>query len=636
MILVLIFRDKIAETTPFPSILQALFYGLRFDSMVAGYAVLIPFLMSLSCGFVNLRKLANRVRGLIGILFIILTIALFGVTIGYFREYDDQFNHFLFGFIYDDTGAILTTIWKEYHPILSFIAMGVVLLPGIRLKRRFLAKPFFSDEFLRAHPFSLTGRVMVTFIVVAFFVLALRGSIGRRPAQRHDAAVTGDEFLNKIILNPHLALKYALKDHNELARSDGIRVFLPDGDVKAALTHLFPKAGDQKNLDDYLLKTASGPKNRPARHIFLIVMESYDAWPFMERYASLGLTNGLKALAKDGLHIKTFLPASSGTMTSLAAIMSGMADAGIQTNLQKNSMSPYPTSVAESFRRLGYRTRFFYGGKLSWRRISYFSRNQGFEETYGASHIGHVLSGNEWGVDDEYLFDFVAEKVNDDEPSFNLIMTTTYHPPYDIDVYEKGYTVRDVPDDLKGLFEDTVDLNTLGHLWYADQAILKFVRGVEDTLGQPLFAMTGDHSGRKFINSRPDFFERSAVPFILYGREVLKGIFLPEGVAGGHLDIGPTLIELAAPQGFKYASVGSNLLEPKERFLGVGRGKVVGADFMAEISSPPKIFPLEEGKPPLPLPPLDELSLIHNAFHGVSWWRIREGSVLPGSDASKL
>ena len=36
------------------------------------------------------------------------------------------------------------------------------------------------------------------------------------------------------------------------------------------------------------------------------------------------------------------------------------------------------------------------------------------------------VTPHEWGVDDEYLVDFIVNKVNDDKPSFNLIMTTSY------------------------------------------------------------------------------------------------------------------------------------------------------------------------------------------------------------------
>lgn len=634
IVFILSFKSKIGPEADIRDFMGVFIYGFRFDSMVASYTILLPFLLSLSCQFVDLQQFADRVRNMMGAFFIVVSVILFGVTLKYFREYNDQFNQFLFGFIYDDTEAILITVWKEYHPLLSFMLMGIVFVPTVKIKKRFVDHVFWGEGRLTDFRIPAFLRIFFSFLTVALFVIAIRGSIGNRPVQRSDAAVAKDDFLNKVILNPHIALKYAFKDHKELNNSNGLKVFLPDGDIRAVVKDFFRKEESFSSLDDYMRKVSEGHVNKAARHIFLIVMESYDAWPLMDKYGSLGLTAGLRDLASRGLHFKSFLPASSGTMLSLAPIITGLSDAGVQTNLQKSATRPYSSSIAETFNRLGYKTRFFYGGKLSWRRVGDFTRAQGFKEVYGASHMGMsgVFSGNEWGVDDEYLFDFVEKKVSADVPSFNLILTTTYHPPYDIDLYGKGFPLKEVPEDLKDDFEGTVDLLTLGHLWYADKSIADFVKVMESKLKSPLFAMTGDHSGRKFINSRPDFFERSAVPFILYGKEVLEGISIPDGAAGSHIDIGPTLIGLAAPKGFTYYSLGNDLLEVRPKSLGIGRGKVIGADFIANVEGMPKIYSLPGAELGTELPKLEELKNRHDALHGIAWWLIKNGPFLPSKD----
>jgi len=632
--LILVFRERIGADAQLRDVLTAIVYGLRYDSMVASYTVLLPFLLSLCCHFLDVQTLAARVRTTMGTLFLIFSSILFVVTFGYFREFNDQFNHFLFEFLYDDTSAILLTIWKEFHPLRNISLMFLLLIPVFAIKKRFFSKEMVSEETLlrfRIPPFL---RISITLLTLVIFAFGVRGSLGRhRPAQRKDAGVTKDEFLNKTILNPYLSFRYAVKDHRELADSKGLAVFLPDENVDAAAKYLFERKESFPDLSIYMHKVAKGTVNKPARQIFLIVMESYDAWPLMEKYRSLKLSGGLADLAARGLSVKSFLSASSGTMTSLAPIITTLADAGVHTNFQKSARKPYRSSVPDTFNRLGYKTRFFYGGKIKWQRIDEFAKAQGFREIYGGSHMGEVFSGNEWGVDDEYLFDFVAKTATDGEKSFNLILTTSYHPPYDIDVHARGYPVREVPEDLKDLFDaDTIDLKTLGHLWYADKEMADFVRVVEGKLTAPLFAVTGDHYGRKFINPHPDFFEHSAVPFVLYGKEVLAGISLPDGAAGSHIDIGPTLIELAAPKGFPYYSLGHDLLAQRKTSLGVGKGKVVGDGFIADISRSRMVHPVSGTGKPGNLPPIEELTKLHNAVHGVSWWIIRNGSALPGKN----
>ena len=631
--LILLFRERMGNDAQIGDVLAAAAYGMRYDSMVASYTVLLPFLLSLCCLFLDVQTLAARVRTTVGTLFLIISSILFVVTFEYFREFNDQFNHFLFEFLYDDTTAILVTIWKEYHPLRNISVMAILLAPVFIIKKRFLDRGAAPEETVLRSQIPPSLRIAITLLALLLFVGGIRGSFGHRPAQRKDSGVTKDEFLNKTILNPHISLRYAVKDHRELADTKGLATFLPDGDVGAAAGYLFERDGSLPDLDLYMRKTARGTVNGPARQIFLIVMESYDAWPLMEKYRSLKLSGGLVDLAARGLSVKSFLSASSGTMTSLAPIITTLADAGVHTNFQKSARKPYRSSVPETFSRLGYKTRFFYGGKIKWQRIDEFAKAQGFREIYGSSHMGEVFSGNEWGIDDEYLFDFVAKTVTDDEKSFNFILTTSYHPPYDIDVHARGYPVREVPEDLKDLFDvDTIDLKTLGHLWYADKAMADFVRVMEGKLTAPLFAVTGDHYGRKFINARPDFFEHSAVPFVLYGKEVLKGTSLPDGVAGSHIDIGPTLVELAAPKGFPYYSLGHDLLAQRKTSLGVGKGKVIGDGFIADISRSRMVYPVSGTGKPGNLPPIEDLTKLHNAVHGVSWWIIRNGSALPGKN----
>ena len=43
-----------------------------------------------------------------------------------------------------------------------------------------------------------------------------------------------------------------------------------------------------------------------------------------------------------------------------------------------------------------------------------------------------------WGIEDEYLFELVNETIDPSSFSFN-ILTTSYHPPYSVDVIKKGF-----------------------------------------------------------------------------------------------------------------------------------------------------------------------------------------------------
>jgi phosphoglycerol transferase MdoB-like AlkP superfamily enzyme len=291
-------------------------------------------------------------------------------------------------------------------------------------------------------------------------------------------------------------------------------------------------------------------------------MESYEAWPLFAEFADLKLGPELSRLAQEGVSIPSFLPASSGTMESLAALITGWPDAGVHTNYQATAQTAYASSVPAQFKRLGFRTRLFYGGYLSWQRVGKFAQAQGFDKVYGGGHMGDWNDGNEWGVDDEYLFDFVANTQTDDAPTFSLILSTIFHPPFDIDVAAKGFVLPELPSHLKSRCSQTPDAKMLGHFWYADRCLGEFVRRVKDTLPNTLFAITGDHAGRRSITDSPSPEEKTFVPCVFFGPDVLQGQSVPADAVGTHIDIGASLLALSMEPGERYFALGNNLFSP--------------------------------------------------------------------------
>ncbi len=622
---ILTFRDQIAPTSTFFPIIAVLLNGLRFDSVVVTILILIPFCLSVISGFVPWEKRAERLRFAIGIVFLILSSIVCIVTLTYFKEYGDQFNSFIFGLIYDDLKATLLTIIKSYHIVFNTLSIAALVILGSYLMRLFIRTPLIPQALTEKLFASVTSRVIATTLIVVLLIIGSRGSLGSVPVRERHAAITNDEFLNKTVVNPYKALSYAINQQKKLTRSGGIKVFLPDEDVMKAAQFAFSSPERFDDLDRYMLKNARGPKGIPPRHIFYIVAESYSAWPLTNRYQSLHLADGVKGLAREGISITPFISGSRGTMATLDTIVAGLLDAGIMTNYRQTARIPYPTSIAQIFNELGYRTRFFYGGYLSWQRVGEFCRDQGFKEIYGGGHMGNWMSSNEWGIADEHLFDFVLNTIKDDTPSFNLILTTSFHPPFTVDVRAKGFTLKAIPPDLKGICSDDIDFPVWGHLWYSDRCIADFAHRICVKLPKTLVVITADHASRRLISKHPDIFEKTAIPCIFYGHEVLKGIQPPSEMAGSHLDIMPTLVELTAPPHFAYHTLGKDLLDPRSTPLAVGQRLVIEPSFFLDLDKRPLLYALPGAKPTLTVQDIAGKEKLHDALHGIAWWRIMHG-----------
>jgi phosphoglycerol transferase MdoB-like AlkP superfamily enzyme len=248
--------------------------------------------------------------------------------------------------------------------------------------------------------------------------------------------------------------------------------------------------------------------------------------------------------------------------------------------------------------------------------------------------MGSWTRTNEWGVPDADLYRFVAENLSDDRPTFDLVLTTSNHPPYDVDVWAEGWPVREIPAGMEVGFEASgIPLREIGHHGYADREMGRFVREISARSPTSLFAVTGDHFSRRFPGAHPSLWERTAVPLLLYGKSALRGRSLAPGAIGSHHDIVPTLVELVAPAGFAYHAIGRSLFSTERAPFAIGPlGRVLGRGWIADLRHDVAWEPLpgEPGVPgasggPIGAPDLAAARSARGDFLGVAWWRIRFG-----------
>jgi phosphoglycerol transferase MdoB-like AlkP superfamily enzyme len=628
--LFLIFRGELEHLPDTQAFVRCLDIGLRSDATAATWA-LLPSLTLTLVGFIYpLGIWHRRIRQLSTVIVLTSCAIVFITDVGYFAEYDNQFDHWIFGLIYDDRAAIFETIWKSYHIVLLIVLAAIAVGVSAWLIRSVLRNTETADvpDFLGTKP----ARAITLILIVIWAFVGTRVWLGRNLAGLKKAESTGDPFLNKLVLNPFFALRYAIWQEHTMQKSAGLRTFLPNGDVRGAAAALWPEAAlNAANLDDCLKRIAPGNSGPRPSHIFIIVMESYDAWAIQPEYSGLHLTDRVKALGAHGILAHSFISSGISTIESLGVIITGLPFARAFVNFQPTVRKGLPTAAAPIFKQLGYKPRFFYGGYLSWQRIGEFCREQGFEEAYGGDQMVPHARQKEWGVDDEHLFQFVLGHTGT-EPTFDLIMTTSYHPPYSVDVEKEGFDSSRLKSDPLGARLSTEQLRVLGHLWYSDKCAGDFISGAENKLERPLFAITGDHYSRKqYVSARPTqtLYEQLAVPLVIYGPKALQSLHAPEALAGSHLDIVPTFIDLAAPRGFEYHAFGRDLFDQSKPQAGYGCNAVIGPDFILKINDPARVQDLH-GQARTGIDG-EAQALHYRQLHGLGWWRAMKGNEWPDS-----
>ena len=566
-----------------------------------------------------------RLRLYISCLCVILLSFLFLARIPYYEVFHATFNQMIFNTLHEDLYALLETTLKQYQLVprsLGAIAVAscfCYLMLWLLKSQQPLVFPFRYIQNVRNR--ALRSIFLAGFVIFAIFVRFGGSLTYAYSIHWENSAVTRDNFLNEAILDDMQAIYRAYSQNTHLQRAMGLNV--NSETIRDYGNLLADKAVGGNTINQYLKREASGPVIQKPRHIFLIVGESYANWPLWPRYKELNIANGLKSIIErdDSAYVPTFLPAGSGTITSINGIVTGLEEVNLSPNYQPESYKGvYETALAPQLKKLGYETHFWYGGFYSWQRLKDFTLAQGFEQFHAANDFAEKV-GNAWGVVDRILFNALQSDFKNQHSSFHLILTTSNHPPYTIDPRKEGFQSGEIgglPPQIK-LNDEWV--NKLGHFWYADKHIATFITTMRQRYPDALFIITADHSDRMSLESNPDLFTRYSIPLVLHGQGIHKNI-LPQHAAGSHIDILPTIMELIAPKGFVYYSMGNSLTSSKS--YGANHELWITSNAIGKIgnnSGEPHMF----AKNAEVLAP-SEIEQAVEARRALSWWRIMRGN----------
>lgn len=638
--MVFFFNNQVSQDVSIGQYTDVLWMGLKFDLSTAAKWVLISFLSGFICLFLPANLLVSKIRTTVVYLFFIVVVFLLIADAGFFYTYSDQFNQMVFGLFYDDTTAILLTVWKEYHPVLLLVLSVVLTFVSLRVVKYWMQVPMAIGLRLSGATNKTYMGVILCLLLFFLYLLLARGlQFSGAPLSMRHAFVSQDTTLNRLIPNPLLALWETFHIRLKMNDSRSFKHYWQDGGIQDAAVSAFPErieaisAAQVKSISDVLRQTSQGVDAHAAKHIFVVLLESHSGWTVFPEYRQLGFSPRLSELAEKGYYLRAYLPASTGTIGAINTLVAGLPDSGLFINYEAATQSPLRTSIAVQFKKLGYTSRFFYGGLLGWQRLDQFTHAQGFDEVYGGGDMSAGSHFNEWGVDDEYLFRFVEQKVIDGPTSINFIMTTSNHPPYDIDLAAQGYPITEVPNVLKTTFSDT--LQVLGHLWYADKQLGRFVESMEQRSSGLLFAITSDHTARLRLRfPSNNALAQVAVPFILYGDALPTIAKTFPSKAGSHIDIVPTLIALTAKRGFEYYSYGRNLARTAKYDYGIGINQIVSSSAMIDINQPGTIHHFDDVRRDSTAIEFKPVLRKAKAQKALSWYRIKQSDSLETEIAS--
>ena len=543
--------------------------GARFDAKTAILLLFLPLLLSLLFGFIaSWRNWLLRLYKSYLTLLLVASTLLALINHFYYRNFQNHIDIFVFGLFEDDVSAIFATIWQDY-PWLWFLLLFFILSLSLAWLLPRLAK------YLHYWPESRWLRLSYCSGIILLLLILGRGSLGIFPLSTDThLAVSPHNFLNRAVVNGVYALYDAFENRYSSSRPAKV-----DRDQASAawqqLKKLQPETyhGELPSADQLFWRSGSNSKlnwQQPP-HVVLVLRESFGSQLLNFHTKDNDLMGALQPHWETDLIFDNFVSATLGTHSSLEKILLSLPMSDV--TLSELRKLAFPSSLARFYQQQGYQSSYVTGGNKNWHDLDLLLPEQGFANLYDQIDIAAKLSqveydGN-WGVFDQYAYDFILRLLeNAEQPQFIFLLTTSNHSPYSV---PSDYRLPrpQLSQQLQALaFERPVaELEKVLHAYqYANDAFGNFISAIKvnpDTKANTIIAATGDHHARDIIryDADPELMAfRHMVPLYLYLPRAARArvTYQPTRV-GSHWDIAATLIATSHPNNRHFA-FGHNLL----------------------------------------------------------------------------
>lgn len=561
------YSGQIAETG-WSDILTALWLGLRLSLKTAGIIMLLGVVCATLPRVVAGRWPAEKIRNVVHYLAIVFFTICFFARIPYYKIFNSAFNMMLINGAHDDIAAIINTAVNEYQ-LLWRLPAALIIAACICLVFKWWLQNSYKLYFDKLSYKPLVAGLTIVFLPTMWVFVRYGGAFSYdKSINWESAARLKSNLLNEAILDDGQALYRVYSMKRELDKVTNVNI--PLHELQGKITALGGD-GSADSISKAFVRTVQQPKlNQQPDNVVVIIGESFGLWPFLPEFQKLGLVNESLILQEsaNGTAVRYMLPNGSGTISAVNGIVTGLPDTGLYENYQPNSMQDkYQSGIGYIMKQLGYKTVFWYGGFSGWQNIKNFVLAQSFDEFHCADEFTYS-GGNAWGCPDKVLFENINRYISDQkagEKVLHVVLTSTNHPPYTIDVAAEGFDKEKIKTLLyDNISKDENTVNELGHIWYADQAVGTFVKNTRKIKPESLFVITGDHSERFNFAKDQELKTLSAVPCIFYGQGIQKQWL--ENAYGCHIQIAGTVAELIAPAGFEYTALLPDLFAEQSVF----------------------------------------------------------------------
>ena len=555
-------------------LVQAFILGVRYDCAILAYINSIVTLFFIIFYFTGNQKLFIKfVKSLkyYYTIFFGFVVSLLCVDFGFYSYFQNHMNILMFGVFEDDTKALFSTIAENYPVVL--VGIGFIL---IFVFIYFLTKIIVEKKVIGYYIEKTKIYIKIILALILLFVnfIIARGSFGLFPLGVDNAEISTNTFINKVAINGIYTLQAAMEARSKEGGRNYIKDmgYSQDNMAKAFSDFLNVDINsiDKQKPETSLSKTTKYNKNieeiKP--NVIFIMMESLGTDLMHYNCEEFNVLGEFKKHLDEDIVFYKFLPSNMGTIGSLESAITNIARLPLSHFLcqSKYAYNKYFYNGPVPYKKAGYETAFMYGGNSGWRNSNSYMPNVGFDKVIGEGSMPKEYERNQWGVFDEYLFDYIFKYLDEnDNRKFVYVMTTSNHPPYSLPSnYQKPYPLEITEQLKKDITGDMRIANMRFAVYqYSCQKAGEFLTKLKNSkyADNTIVAITGDHNfWSTFSYPVEKNLDEMSVPFYLYIPKKLRpDKKVDTTVVGSHTDILPTLYNLSLSN-TDYWATGTDLL----------------------------------------------------------------------------
>lgn len=574
----------------FSDIKPAFIMGIRLDLVVLGYIQAPLSLILMLLYFLRSSKLffASQKFTLYYLLFFyLIASSLIAADFGYFSFFNEHITLMIYGILDDDTQALWNTM-KSNYSIVGIVSSQLVYLLFIYI---FLNTIFKSKLNSKQVHTKVQLQLIFFILLISINLIIIRGTFGMQPLAKVIPDISENTFVNELPNNGVLAFIKASKLYkkSKSGQYDLIKKTQYNGKVNEAFSYLGQK---EVQKDSYYPEaiTYTVAKNEKIDalkpHVVVVMVESFGLPIVKHQSQDFNILGRLEKHFKEDAVFTNFISASNGTIVSLEPLLLNITARPESTSIGQSEYqyTSFPYAAAKVYEKAGYETRFVYGGDLKWRNIGKFMSKQGFNHQSGKINIASSLninledSSHDWGVFDQYAYDYVLKTLKEaKKPQFIFLLTTNNHPPFTVPKEYQAASLK-CSSDLRNCMIGDQELiqKRLKDYQYAVDMAGRFMDGIKDSdlAKKSIVAITADNNtieGR--IRYSDTITESKKIPFYLYVPKSIK-IDVDTATPGSHKDIFPTLYHQSLSN-VEYTSVGKNLFDTAVRHCGFNDAGII-------------------------------------------------------------